>query len=46
MIFRLADEDAEFLRDVAKQKHITITETISVFLRAAIEEFKLQNEVK
>ena len=46
MIFRLADSDADFLRDVAKQKHTTITEVINVFLRAAIEEFKKQNEVK
>jgi hypothetical protein len=46
MIFRLADSDADFLRDVAKQKCTTITEVINVFLRAAIEEFKKQNEVK
>lgn len=40
MIFRLADEDAEFLRVVAKEKRTTITEVINVFLRAAIEEYK------
>ncbi len=43
MIFRLADEDADFLRAVAKQNKTTITAVINVFVRAAIEEYKKAN---